>query len=57
MVYAVHEGYLTLVNRFCSILTEARLALTKVQMYSTVLHIDRGKAGTSECTVVYTGLK
>ena len=42
LVYAVHEGYLTLVNRFCSIVTEARLALPKVQMYSAVLHKDRG---------------
>ena len=39
LVDAVHMGYLTSVNRFWSIVSEARLDLPSVQLYSAVVYI------------------
>ena len=41
MVDTVHEGYLTSVNWFFSIVSKARLALLSVQLYSAVVHSPR----------------
>ena len=48
MVDTVHEGYLTSVNWFFSIVSKARLALPSVQLYSAVVHNPRVNRGWTE---------
>ena len=45
MVDTVHEGYLTSVNWFFSIVSKARLALPNLQFYSVVAHSPRVNRG------------
>ena len=50
------EGYLTLVNLYCSTVSEARLGLLSVQFHRTIEHEVSKGAETRQTKVLYSSI-